>query len=72
MNRSQRASAPVGPAQQTRQEYATTLRKWVRCGGEVPLGRLGSKGIRESLDWVHDDAAFRKGRRRLAGGFPGR
>jgi hypothetical protein len=25
------------PAQRTREEYATTLRKWLRWGGAVPL-----------------------------------
>jgi hypothetical protein len=47
------------PAQRTREEYATTLRKWSRWGGAVPLERLGRKEIREFLDWVHEDAAGR-------------
>ena len=49
------------PAQRTREEYATTLRKWSRWGGAVPLERLGRKEIREFLDWVHEDAAGRHG-----------
>ena len=49
------------PAQRTREEYATTLRKWSRWGGAVPLERLGRKEIREFLDWVHEDASTRNG-----------
>ena len=49
------------PAQRTREEYATTLRKWSRWSGAVPIERLGRKEIREFLDWVHDDAASREG-----------
>ena len=44
------------PAQRTREEYATTLRKWSRWGGAVPLEDLGRKEIREFLDWVHERA----------------
>jgi hypothetical protein len=50
------------PAQRTREEYATTLRKWSRWGGAVPLDRLGRKEIREFLDWVHEDAKARLAR----------
>jgi hypothetical protein len=49
------------PAQRTREEYATTLRKWSRWGGAAPLERLGRKEVREFLDWVHEDAALRQG-----------
>jgi len=49
------------PAQRTREEYATTLRKWSRWGAAVPLERLGRKEIREFLDWVHEVAASRQG-----------
>lgn len=49
------------PAQRTREEYATTLRKWLRWGGEVPLEHLGKKEIRGFLDWVHEDATSRRG-----------
>ena len=49
------------PAQRTREEYATTLRKWSRWSGAVPLEGLGRKEIREFLDWVHDDATSREG-----------
>lgn len=44
------------PAQRTREEYSTTLRKWARWGGGLPLDQLGRKEIRESLDWVYEDA----------------
>ncbi len=50
------------PAQRTREEYSTTLRKWARWGGGPPLGQLGRKEIREFLDWVYEDAAAREGR----------
>lgn len=49
------------PAQRTREEYATTLRKWSRWSGAVPLENLGKKEIREFLDWVQQDAAGRHG-----------
>ncbi len=50
------------PAQRTREEYSTTLRKWARWGGRIPLDRLTRKEIREFLDWVHEDAAAQQGR----------
>ena len=49
------------PAQRTREEYATTLRKWSRWGGAVPLEQLGRKEILEFLDWVHEDAVAHDG-----------
>lgn len=49
------------PAQRTREEYNTTLRKWSRWSGAVPIEQLGKKEIREFLDWVHDDASSREG-----------
>ena len=49
------------PAQRTREEYCTTLRKWARWGGGVPLAKLGRKGIREFLDWVYEDATAQQG-----------
>ncbi len=49
------------PAQRTREEYNTTLRKWSRWSGTVPLERLGRKEIREFLDWVYEEAASSKG-----------
>jgi integrase len=49
------------PAQRTREEYATTLRKWSRWGGAVPLEQLARKEIREFLDWVHEDAVAHEG-----------
>jgi hypothetical protein len=50
------------PAQRTREEYSTTLRKWTRWGGTVPLEKLGRKEIRDFLDWVHEDAKLRQAR----------
>lgn len=49
------------PAQRTREEYATTLRKWSRWGGAVLLEHLDRTVIREFLYWVHEDAS-RQGR----------
>ncbi len=49
------------PAQRTREEYSTTLRKWERWGGGVPLEKLGRKEIREFLDWVYEDAVAEQG-----------
>lgn len=49
------------PAQRTREEYATTLRKWSRWGKGVSLERLNRADIRDFLDWVHEDAASRNG-----------
>ena len=54
------------PAQRTREEYSTTLRKWARWGSTIPIEELERKKIREFLDWVYKDAAGRKG------GNPGR
>lgn len=50
------------PAQRTWEEDNTTLRKWSRWSGVVPLESLGRKEIREFLDWVHEDATSREGR----------
>ena len=50
------------PAQRTREEYSTTLRKWERWGGGLPLDQLGRKEFREFLDWVYEDAAAKEGR----------
>ena len=47
------------PAQRTREEYATTLRKWSRWSGTVPLEALGRKEICEFLEC--EDAASREG-----------
>ena len=44
------------PAQRTREEFATTPRKWKRWGGGVPIEEISRKEIREFLDWVHEDA----------------
>lgn len=50
------------PAQRTREEYATTLRKWSRWGEGVPLDKLGRSELREFLNWVYEDASTRDGR----------
>ena len=49
------------PAQRTREEYSTTLRKWARWGGGLPIDQLDRKEMREFLDWVYEDAAAREG-----------
>ena len=49
------------PAQGTRDEYHTTLKKWQQWGGGVPIENLGCKEIREFLDWVHDHAVTQEG-----------
>lgn len=54
------------PAQRTREEYSTTLKKWARWGNGVSVEQLGRKEIREFLDGVYEDAAGR------LGGNPGR
>jgi hypothetical protein len=41
------------PAQRTREESATTLRKWSRWGGAVAPEHLGRKKVSELLDWGH-------------------
>lgn len=50
----------ASPAQRTCEQYATTLRKWSRWGGEVSLEHLGRKEIREFLDGVHEGAVSRE------------
>ena len=50
------------PAQRTREEYSTTLRKWARWGGGIPLEELGRKEIREFLDWVYEHAVAQQGK----------
>lgn len=47
------------PAKRTREEYTTTLKKWTRWGGGVPIEQLSRKEIREFLDWVYEEAAGR-------------
>ena len=49
------------PAQRTREEYITTLRKWKRWGGGAAIEKLGRREVREFLDWVYEDAVSRKG-----------
>jgi hypothetical protein len=40
----------------TRNEYISTLRKWERRGGGIPVEQLRRRGIREFLDWVYERA----------------
>ena len=49
------------PAQRTREEYITTLRKWQRWGGGVAIEQLGRSEIRDFLDWVHAEAVTQEG-----------
>ena len=49
------------PAQGTRTEYLTTLRKWKDWGNGVPIEKLGRKEIREFLDWVYELAVTEEG-----------
>ena len=49
------------PARGTRDEYRTTLKKWKRWDGGVPIEKLGRKEIREFLEWVHERALAQKG-----------
>ena len=43
-----------GLARATRNEYASTVRKWERWGGGGPIERTG-QDVRGDLSWVHDD-----------------
>ena len=45
----------------TRNEYLSTLRKWERWGGGIPVEQLRRKDIREFLDWVYDQAVKGEG-----------
>src|SRR5262245_41244028 len=45
----------------TRNEYLSTLRKWERWGGAIPVEQLRRKDIREFLDWVYERAVNDKG-----------
>jgi hypothetical protein len=52
----------ANPARGTRHEYNTTLKKWRKWGGDVPIEQLGRKEIREFLGWVYDRALANEGR----------
>ena len=45
----------------TRSEYLSTLRKWERWGGGIPVEQLRRKDIREFVDWVYDQAVKGEG-----------
>ena len=45
----------------TRNEYLSTLRKWERWGGGIPVEQLRRKDIREFLDWVYEQAVKDEG-----------
>ena len=47
-------SRGVKPA--TSEEYQSTVRKWRRWGGGVPIEKAARRDIREFLDWVYEDA----------------
>jgi hypothetical protein len=42
------------PAQGTRNEYATTLKKWAEWGKGGPIEQLSRREVREFLDWVYE------------------
>ena len=44
------------PANGTRKEYLSTLRKWDEWGGGVPVEELRRREVRDFLDWVHERA----------------
>jgi hypothetical protein len=50
-----------GLSRTTRNEYVSTLRKWQRSGGSIPVERLQCKDVREFLDWVYDQAVKGEG-----------
>jgi hypothetical protein len=50
-----------GLSRATRNEYFSTLRKWERWGGGIPVEQLQRKDVREFLDWVYDQAVKGKG-----------
>lgn len=45
----------------TRNEYASTVRKWELWGHGVPIEELRRKDVREFLDWVHERALADEG-----------
>lgn len=45
----------------TRDEYGSTVRKWIQWGREVAIEQLGRKEVREFLEWVHDRAIVNEG-----------
>ena len=40
----------------TQAEYRSTLRKWNRWGGAIPIETMSRKNLREFLDWVFEQA----------------
>jgi hypothetical protein len=48
-------------SQGIRNEYLSTLSKWERRGGEIPVEELRRKDVREFLDWVHEQAVKDEG-----------
>ncbi len=48
-------------ARGTRDEYFSTLRKWERWGGGVPIEELRRKDLRAFLDWVYEHAVAKAG-----------
>jgi hypothetical protein len=44
----------------THKGYLSTLRKWTRWGGGVPIEELTRPDIRDFLDWVYEQAVERE------------
>lgn len=45
----------------TQAEYRSTLRKWNRWGGAIPIEAMSRKNLREFLDWVFEQAVREDG-----------
>ena len=45
----------------TRDEYSSTLTKWLEWGGSAPIEELQRKHIREFVVWVHEQAVRQQG-----------
>jgi site-specific recombinase XerD len=45
----------------TRDEYASTLRKWEQWGDGTAIEQLRRRDIREFLDWVYERAVLQEG-----------
>jgi hypothetical protein len=45
----------------TRNEYLSTLRKWERWGGGIPVEQLRRKDLREILDRVYEQSVKEEG-----------
>jgi len=45
----------------TLNEYSSTLRKWEKWGGDIPVEQLRRKDVGEFLDWVYERAVADEG-----------